>query len=58
MDKEDFETMYGIEISEDGSVHDPVSNKNFNSVEAWAIMTTEEEENTFEEFGQHSHEDY
>lgn len=36
MDKTELETLYGIEIAEDGSVYDLAEFKEFESLQAWA----------------------
>ena len=50
--KEEFQELYGVEINEDGTVFDPVTNKTFPSLAEWAIAENEYESmDSSEEYG-------
>lgn len=58
---DEFKMLYGIEIEEDGTVYDPVLNKEFPSIPDWAKEEAEiEEMETGHEYGhgKETHEDY
>ena len=41
---EDFETLYGIIIRENGSVYDTVLDKSFSNINEWIAIQSEEDE--------------
>lgn len=42
--KEEFERLYGIDLNEDGSVYDTVTNMSFTTLEDWIAEQVVEEE--------------
>lgn len=48
MSTEEIEVQYGIEISEDGSVWDPLDLKQFHSLTEWALYLDEVEQQELE----------
>lgn len=56
--KAEAETLYGIELQEDGSVFDPAFDRNFENLTAWAEFSAEYDEMEYtEDFG-HGKQDY
>lgn len=55
MDNKEIETMYGISISEDGSIYDPTYSMNFSDISEWATFCVEQDheeaDEKFSEFG-------
>ena len=50
--KEEFQELYGVEICDDGTVFDPVTNKTFPTLADWAIAESEYENmDVGEEYG-------
>jgi hypothetical protein len=49
---QELNELYGIEISEDGSVYDPYEHKHFDSLTAWAAAADEDtDQGGFEKYG-------
>ena len=44
LSKEELENLYGIQINEDGSVFDPVTNKSYDTIQLWAGDQEEEDD--------------
>lgn len=56
MSKQDLEDLYGIEISDDGSVYDLCEMKSFESLREWAaFMVEQEEEENYSSFQKVNH---
>lgn len=44
MSNEELVNLYGVEISEDGSVFDPTENRKFKDIDEWAMFIAEQED--------------
>ena len=61
LSQEDFERAYGVELNPDGSVFDPVNQKEFNTLNEWISFEAEQDEMDYAEsygHGKQTHEDY
>lgn len=61
MPKEEAERLYGIEFGLNGTVFDPTYNKEFKSLEEWAIYDAEQNEVGYDKptgHGKHDYDDY
>lgn len=53
MDSDELYDAYGIELDEDGTVYDPVEDKEFTSLATWKAYADQQEQGAtkFEKFG-------
>ena len=58
MSKDEVTRIYGIEIKDDGSIHDPTYSMNFNNVSEWATFCVEQDHTDQYEHIHHIDDDY